>query len=126
MAMTPPPPPPGGTPPPPPGGQPPGYPPGGAPPPGYVPFGGPAGPASRTNGFAVASLVLGIVGLLLCFTFIPWILAIIFGVIAMRQCSEDSSYTGRGMAVAGLVLGVIAAALVALIFAFGDFTYTIN
>lgn len=125
--MTPP-PPPGAPPPPPlpPGGQPPGYPPGGQPPPGYVPFGGPSGPVARTNGLAVASLVLGIVGLLLCFVFIPWILAIVFGIIAIKQCGEDPSYTGRGLAVAGLVLGIIAAVFVALVFGFGDFSYQLT
>ncbi len=89
----------------------------------YGGVGGPAGPGTRTNGLAVASLVLGIVGILLCVVFIPWILAIVFGIIAIRQCNEDPTYTGKGMAVAGLVLGLISAAIIALVFLVGDFSY---
>ena len=84
---------------------------------------GAGGPAARTNGLAVASLVLGIVGILLCFIFIPWILAIVFGLIAMKQCNEDPTYTGKGLAVAGLVLGLVAGALVLLILTTGDFNW---
>lgn len=74
---------------------------------------------------AVASLVLGIVGIILCFLWIPWILAIIFGVIGIRQCNEDPSYTGRGLAVAGLVCGIVGGAIILLFFigSGGDFTY---
>jgi hypothetical protein len=66
------------------------------PPPRYLVVG-----ATRTNGFAVASLVLGIVWLL----GLGSILAIIFGHVALRQISRDASQTGKGMAVAGLALG---------------------
>ena len=137
MAMNPP-PPPGGQPPgfPPqgPGGQPPGYPPQGpggplAPPPGYVPFAQDSpGGGQRTNGLAVASLVLGIVGIILCVLFIPWILAIIFGSIAIKQCNNDPTYTGKGLAIAGLVCGLVGGALVLLILVGGnsDFSYDFN
>ncbi len=135
MSMNPPPP---GAPPPPPGedqpGRPPvpGHPAGGAPPPpagpppGYVPFGAaPPAAGQRTNGFAVASLVLGIVGIVLCFLWIPWILAIIFGAIAIKQCNEDPTYTGKGLAIAGLVCGLVGAAIIVLflVSSGGDLTY---
>ena len=81
------------------------------------------GPATRTNGMAIASLVLGIVGVLACFLFIPWILAIIFGIIGIKQCNEDPSYTGKGMAVAGLVLGLVAAAVILLVLVAGEFSF---
>jgi Domain of unknown function (DUF4190) len=55
-----------------------------------------------TNGFAVASLVLGILG---CFFFL-WALSAIFGFIALSQ-TKDGSQGGRGMAIAGLVLSGI-------------------
>ncbi len=108
--------------------QPPGYaaapanPAGTPPPPGYVPFGTPPPPGAsrRTNGLAVASLVLGIVGIILCVLFIPWILAIIFGAIAIKQCNDDPTYTGKGLAIAGLICGLVGMGLIVLIFVIGD------
>jgi hypothetical protein len=59
---------------------------------------------TRTSGFAIASLVLGIVGILIN----PLaILAIIFGGIGMSQTGKDPNLKGKGMAIAGLVLGII-------------------
>lgn len=63
-----------------------------------------AATGERTSGFAIASLVMGIVG----FFFNPLaILAIIFGGIGLSQTNKDPNLKGRGMAVAGLVLGII-------------------
>ena len=69
--------------------------------------GGPA--PSQSNGLAVASLVLGIVGLLLALVpvigFISWILApvgLILGFIAMGKP------TGKGLAIGGLVTSGLA------------------
>jgi hypothetical protein len=57
-----------------------------------------------TNGFAIASLVLGIVWIY----FLGSILALIFGYVARRQIDEsDGLQSGRGMATAGIVLGWI-------------------
>lgn len=55
--------------------------------------------AKRTSGLAVASLVLGILGI--------WILAVIFGGIAISQTGKDPNLSGRGMAIAGLILGMV-------------------
>lgn len=56
------------------------------------------------NGLAIASLVCGIVGLL-----ILWIvlspLAIIFGAIGLSRANRGAS--GHGQAMAGLILGII-------------------
>lgn len=61
----------------------------------------------RTNGFAVASLVLG----LLWIWFIGSILALIFGYKAKREIdASGGTQTGRGMAVAGIVLGWVGTA----------------
>lgn len=60
-------------------------------------------PVGRTNGFAIASMVLGIVWLY----WIGSILAIIFGHIAISQSRKDEMLRGRGMAIAGLVLGYV-------------------
>ncbi|OGO07941.1 MAG: hypothetical protein A2Y92_04210 [Chloroflexi bacterium RBG_13_57_8] len=62
----------------------------------------------RTNGFAVTSLVLGIVGIFLNFLSI---LAIIFGGIALSQLNKTPGVKGKGLAIAGLVLGIIVVVL---------------
>jgi ABC-type phosphate transport system permease subunit len=65
---------------------------------------GAAGPPV-TDGKAVASLVCGLVGIL---CFIPAIVAIVLGVSARgRIDASNGRLTGRGMAVAGMVLGII-------------------
>jgi uncharacterized membrane protein len=64
----------------------------------------------QTEGTAVASLVLGIAGIVLC-PFICPILAIVFGVQAKNKIRQDPSLQGAGMAQAGFVLGIIGIAL---------------
>ena len=62
------------------------------------------------NGLAVASMVLGIV-------WIYWVgsvLAIIFGHIALSQIRKNPNLRGRGMAIAGVVLGYVGMAVFAL------------
>ena len=62
------------------------------------------GAAPRTNGLAIASLVLGIVWVY----WIGSILAVIFGHRAKKQIdATGGAQGGRGLAVAGLVLGWI-------------------
>ncbi|MCL2647801.1 MAG: DUF4190 domain-containing protein [Phycisphaerales bacterium] len=67
---------------------------------------------SGTNSWAVASLVLGIVSMAGgCLAFgIPPILAIVFGLLAMQKAARQSGggRGGRGMALAGLILGTLA------------------
>jgi hypothetical protein len=64
-----------------------------------------------TNGLAVASLVLGIVWLY----WIGSILALIFGYIAKGQIADSQGrQTGRGMAIAGIVLGYVGIGFLAL------------
>ena len=101
--------------------------PGHLPPPGGHPYSGwtPA-PPPQNSGLAVASLVLGIVGLVVSwFTFgIPSLLALIFGIIGIRQTGPGQR-AGRGMAVAGTLLGGVILALgvwvsAALIYSFGS------
>ena len=70
----------------------------------YQPQGAyPYGASSRTSGLAIASLVLGILWLY----WIGSILAVIFGHIAINQAKKDPALRGKGMAIAGLVLGYI-------------------
>ncbi len=62
-----------------------------------------------TNGLAIASMVLGIVGI----CGIGSILALVFGYRARRQIDESQgTQTGRGMAIAGIVLGWVGVGIV--------------
>jgi hypothetical protein len=64
----------------------------------------------RTNGFAIASLVLGIVNM-----GIGSILALIFGYRAKREIdASHGTQAGRGLAVAGIVLGYVGIVMFAL------------
>jgi len=64
--------------------------------------------AGTSNGFCVASLVLGIISLVaFCFP-IPAALAIIFGIIGYNQVTKNGGEGGgKGMAIAGMVCGGI-------------------
>jgi hypothetical protein len=72
----------------------------------HEPFYAPPPPPVRTSGMAIASLICGIVGLIACCLFVPSLLAVVFGIVAMGPTGRGEA-TGRGMAVAGLILGVI-------------------
>jgi hypothetical protein len=64
--------------------------------------------AGTSNGFAVAGLVLGIIGLPAGCTIIPPLLAIIFGWIGYAQISKSGGEGGgKGMAISGISFGVI-------------------
>ncbi|MEV6301368.1 flagellar basal body-associated FliL family protein [Actinoplanes sp. NPDC051861] len=73
-----------------------------------------------TSGMAVAALVLGIVGVLggWCTFAVPCVLAIIFGCVGLSQ-TRDGTRSGRGMAIAGLVLGLVPAVIIAVIMIVG-------
>jgi hypothetical protein len=75
---------------------------------------------------SIASLVLGIVGIPLCFLFIPSLLAVIFGAVALNQIKSDPNQSGRGRAIAGIILGSVALALIVLALVFGDTEFTIE
>ena len=90
------------------------------PPPGFGPgpYGQPHGGypyalPRTTNGFAIASMVLGILWLY----WFGSILALVFGYVAQSQIRERGE--GGGMATAGIVLGWIGVGFLALVFAFG-------
>jgi hypothetical protein len=69
---------------------------------------------SGTNGFAVASLVLGILGV---FT-ISAILSLIFGGVALAKI-RNAPQKGRGMAIAGMVLSVVWLVVLVVLIAVG-------
>ena len=96
-----------GDPPPPPQYPPPPYPPGQYPtgqyPPGQYPTGSPYAPQT-TSGAAIASLILGILGF--CIPALSGLVAIILGIVGIRSTAKPN-VKGRGLAIAGLVLGVL-------------------
>lgn len=123
------PPPPAGYPPsayPPPGGYPPSaYPP---PPPVYAPAAAPGYgytgavgnmppgmiATAGTSGWATASLICSLVGLCIGFSAI---LGVIFGHIALNEINKSNNMIqGRGMALAGLIIGYCEIGLAALVF----------
>src|SRR5204862_6436328 len=63
--------------------------------------------AGTSNGFCVASLVLGIIGLPAFCTGITPILAIVFGIIGLSQVNKAGGSGGKGMAIAGMVCGAV-------------------
>jgi hypothetical protein len=83
----------------------------GQPPPPYATYGVQPYVARKTNGFAIASLILGAL-------WIYWlgsILALIFGYIGKGQIDKSGdTQDGRGLAVAGIALGWIGVAVLAI------------
>ncbi|SDK49730.1 DUF4190 domain-containing protein [Streptomyces indicus] len=70
---------------------------------------------SGTNGFAVAGLACGVVGLIVA-AFILGPLAIIFGFVGRKNAGANGS---SGMATAAIVLGVVDIVLVIILMATG-------
>ena len=66
-------------------------------------------PAPTTNGLAVASMILGITGIVICLagigTFAMVALAIIFGAISLHRANHGAPH--KGYAIAGLSLGIV-------------------
>jgi hypothetical protein len=84
------------------------------PPPGYQPFGSGGFGAPVSHRKALISMILGIVGLF-CVPFIFSILAIVLGVQARNEIDRSpGTYKNRGMATAGMVLGIVGIAFGAL------------
>ena len=71
----------------------------------------------QTPGNAIASLVLGILGLVLC-PIICSVLAIVFGQQARGQIERDPNLTGAGLAQAGYIMGIVGLVLYGLLILF--------
>jgi hypothetical protein len=71
-------------------------------------------PPRRTNGLAIAAMVLGIVWVY----WIGSILALVLGYIARKQIRERGE-SGDGMAIAGIVLGWVGVGLLVLVLGAG-------
>jgi hypothetical protein len=76
--------------------------------------GGVAMGGRRTEGNAIASLILGIAAFVVC-PLIPAILAVIFGNKAKQNIAADPSLEGEGLAKAGVILGWINIGLAAAV-----------
>ena len=60
---------------------------------------------SQTNGMAIASMVLGIAGWVLCAGGgIGSIVGLILGIVALNQIKKNPNQEGKGMAIAGIIL----------------------
>jgi ribosomal protein S27AE len=70
-------------------------------------YGQPAIP--KNNGFAIASLILGIVGVLACcYGLVPQVLAVVFGFIAKKKIKESNgAEQGENFAKIGTILGFV-------------------
>lgn len=76
----------------------------------YVPPIAPGGATAAlpTCGLAIASLICGVMGLISCLL-VPGIPAVICGHMAMKRVADPAArVTGRGMAIAGLIMGYLA------------------
>ncbi|MFC0673940.1 DUF4190 domain-containing protein [Brachybacterium hainanense] len=83
---------------------------------GALPYGGPVQPvyyaAPPTNGTATTALILGIVSLVLCGGVLSPI-ALVCGILGMKA-TADGTQGGRGLAIAGLVMGIVGTVLLLL------------
>jgi uncharacterized membrane protein len=71
-----------------------------------------------TSGLAIAALVCSLAGFIVCQ--IVSIVGIVLGILALNEISGSMGRkTGRGMAIAGIVIGVCGVALLGVFFAIG-------
>ncbi|MFZ0141341.1 MAG: DUF4190 domain-containing protein [Aeromicrobium sp.] len=80
--------------------------------------------ASATNQKATWALILGILGPFCCgiFTAIP---ALILGIVARKEIdASGGTQTGRGMAIAGIILGIVGIVISILFVVFWGYIVT--
>ncbi|MFB9279573.1 DUF4190 domain-containing protein [Cohnella cellulosilytica] len=83
----------------------------------YIPPPPPYSPP-KTNGKSIAALVLGILAIAIPYVgFLIGIIAIIFASLSLKEIKLTHEQ-GRGMAIAGLVCGIVGTALYAIIILF--------
>ncbi len=112
-------------------------PPGYFPPPGYPPYPPAAGPGydpyaaypfgvpPGQNGPSVAALVCALLGVPMCMCFLPSLAAIVLGIMGIQQTGRTGQ-AGRGLAVAGLVIGATTLLLGVLVTVGGGFTSVVR
>ncbi|MCO7273925.1 DUF4190 domain-containing protein [Cellulosimicrobium cellulans] len=77
------------------------------------PYGSAYTPPPRTNGLALASMIVSIASLVVCAGF-PGIVGLVLGIVALNQVMRDGT-RGRGFAVTGIVVGAVCTAFAMLI-----------
>ncbi|HUA38232.1 MAG TPA: DUF4190 domain-containing protein [Candidatus Sulfopaludibacter sp.] len=77
-------------------------------PPPPLPAGEAAGPA-RTSGMAIASLVLGILGIVTCglTVLLSAPVGLILGIVAMNRIGKSAQLRGKGLALAGIIMSSV-------------------
>ncbi|MEA2532768.1 MAG: hypothetical protein QOJ93_579 [Actinomycetota bacterium] len=61
---------------------------------------------AKTNGLAIAAVVMGIAGVLSAWVLLPSILALVFGLVSHSRIKHSAGMQdGRALAIAGTVLG---------------------
>ena len=76
-------------------------------------------PQKKVNGVAIAALVAGVLGLIIALFVNGWVglvisvVAIVLGAIGMKKAKETNS--GKGLAVAGLVCGIVSTAICVIV-----------
>ena len=70
---------------------------------------------NKSNGLAIASLVLGIVAIVCCFIGLSW-LGLILGIVGIVLAVKAKKQNPSGMATAGLVLSIIGTVIAAFVF----------
>ena len=81
----------------------------------------------RNNGLCIASLVLGIVGIVVCCLGILSALAIIFGFVGRSQVKNSGgTQSGQGLALAGIILGVVGIGIFIAVIASGGGSFRIG
>jgi hypothetical protein len=74
------------------------------------------GVAPKTDGMAIASLVLGILSIT-CIGLIGTILAVVFGILSRKKIKESGgALKGEGLALAGIILGIAGAVIGTIVF----------
>jgi hypothetical protein len=63
----------------------------------------PPGAPRKSNGAAIGSLICGILG---CIPFITGILAVVLGIVGIKK-TKDPQVGGKGLAIAGIILGLL-------------------
>lgn len=94
---------------------------------GYGAYGAYGAPVSgpKTNGLAITSLVLSILGIVWILPFIGSLAGAILGHVAMGQIARNGD-GGRGLALTGIIVGWIGVAFTVLIAAFFVFVFAVS
>jgi hypothetical protein len=62
----------------------------------------------RTNSMATSGLVMSCIGLICCGGCLPIaVLGVVFSIIGLNEANRDPAQVGKGVAIAGLVIGLI-------------------